>query len=398
MEQFLLRTELGPQRPRSASTNSSQKADDLIDVNEIRDREIALHGLANADVAYTIYHDETNNIRRLHVRSDGLNVREPKCFVLGGIAHRGGPHALPVEDLRVALRIQKNAPEIKLKHVATGEFLDLLNAPRLETFLDWLDRRGLFIHYSVLDPLYWSIVDIVDSILTEYGQPKLFGLNIELKSDLYTILRHDYDGTVDLFQRYTYPDVGQERRAAFVAELLDLLELRRDLLDHVNYMMLKGVLEIAARIDALPYLEDETPNVLIDGFAPFYMQRICLFKNSDLILDVEDVVKHYLSGKRFADGDRELHHFRFALSHDETGIQLADVVTGLLGKFFSLICATDVTELADMRRGLNAQQKRTLKALSGLLDRSIAENKAFAHYVLSLEDQRKAGFFLDAPL
>ena len=370
----------------------------MIDVNEIRDREIELHGLVNANVAYTIYHDETNNIRRLHLRLDGLNVREPKCFVLGGVAHRGAPHALPVDDLRTALCIQKNAPEIKLRHVATGDFLDLLNAPRLQTFLDWLAGQVLFIHYSVLDPLYWSIVDIVDSILTEYGEPKLLGLNIELKSDLYTILRYDYEGTVDLFQRYTYPNVGQGRRAAFVAELLDVLELRRELLDHFSYMMLKGILEIAARIDSLPYLEDEAPNVLIDSFAPFYAQRICLFKNSDLILDVEEVVKQYLSGMRFADGDRELKHFRFALSHDETGIQLADVVTGLLGKFFAFICATSATELAVTRRGLNPQQRRTLRALSGLLDRSIAENKAFAHFVLSLEDQEKAGFFLDAPL
>lgn len=370
----------------------------MIDVNHIRDREIALHDLSSADAVYTIYHDETNNIRRLHVRSNGLNVQEPQCFVLGGVAHRGAPRALPLEDLRAALRVQKNAPEIKLKHVATGEFLELLKAPRLEIFLDWLAGQELFVHYSVIDPLYWSVVDVVDSILTGYREPRLLALNMALKNDLYTLLRHNYDGTVDLFQRYTYPDVGRERRAAFVAELLELLEQRCDLLTHFNYMMLKGVLEIAQRIDSLPYLEDEEPNVLIDSFAPFYIQRICLFKNSHLILDVEDVIEKHLTGTRFGDGDRELKHFRFALSHDETGIQVADVVTGLLGKFFSFICATDAVELVVKRRDLKAQQKHTLGMLSELLDRSIAENKAFAHFVLSLEDQQKAGFFLDAPM
>jgi hypothetical protein len=29
------------------------------------------------------------------------------------------------------------------------------------------------------------------------------------------ILRHDQSGTVDLFRRYSYPDVGRERRPAF---------------------------------------------------------------------------------------------------------------------------------------------------------------------------------------
>lgn len=58
----------------------------MIDVNQIRDPNIAMYGLSGADEAYTIYYDETNNIRRLHVRPDGLNVGDPKCFVIAGIA------------------------------------------------------------------------------------------------------------------------------------------------------------------------------------------------------------------------------------------------------------------------------------------------------------------------
>ena len=63
----------------------------MIDVDFVRQSQIALYGLNKLDEVYTIYYDETNNIRRLHVRADGLNVREPKCFVVGGIAR--GPRA-----------------------------------------------------------------------------------------------------------------------------------------------------------------------------------------------------------------------------------------------------------------------------------------------------------------
>lgn len=56
----------------------------MIDVNEMREPDIGLYGLTGADDVYTIYYDETNNIRRLHVRPDGLNVKEPACFVLAG--------------------------------------------------------------------------------------------------------------------------------------------------------------------------------------------------------------------------------------------------------------------------------------------------------------------------
>lgn len=366
----------------------------MIDVNEIRDREIELHGLAKADEAYTIYYDETNNIRRLHIRPDGLNVGEPKSFVIAGIAHLGPTRDLKLEELRRLLRIQRTAKEIKLEHVAKGDFPALLNSPKMQIFLTWLRDQGLFVHYSVLDPLYWSIVDIVDSILTEHGEMQLMMVNQELKDGLYAILRHDPDDTIELFLRFSYPDVGRERRVEFIAELQDRLEARADLLDHFSAMMLKGLLQIAKKLDALPYLEDETPNVLIDGFGAFFMQRICLFKNSNHILDVEEVVKDYIDAQGFADGDNPIGIHRFATSHDEAGIQISDVVAGTLGKFFSMIQRLDLDELSEVRRGLNPQQERNLDLLRQILDRSTDENPAFAHHIISLEDRRRAALFL----
>lgn len=366
----------------------------MIDVNHIRDPDIALHGLIRADERYTIYYDETNNIRRLHVRADGLNVGEPKCFVIAGIAHRGPVRDLKLDYLRQVLRIQKTAKEIKLEHVAKGDFLDLLKAQKVETFLKWLLDQGLFVHYSALDPLYWSIVDIVDSILTEYGDSNLLMANWQLKDALYAVLRHDQQDTASLFHRYSYPDVGRDRRRAFITELRGRLESRAHLLDHVSVMMLKGTLQIAEKLDVLPYLEDETPNVLIDGFGLFFVGRLCLFKNAFHILDVEKVVQDYIGQQSFVDGDRTLDIFRFATSHDEPGIQISDVIAGLLGKFFSMLQRCEFEELAELRQSLNPQQEKNLALLRDVLDRSLEENLAFAHYILSSEDQRRAAFFL----
>ncbi|MBP2463937.1 MULTISPECIES: DUF3800 domain-containing protein [unclassified Rhizobium] len=358
-----------------------------VDVNEHRQRIIALNGLVNANRAYTIYYDETNNIRRLHVRDDGLNVREPKCFVVGGVAHEGSGQQIDLGPLRSSLKVQPSAAEIKLKHVATGNFLDILGAARLEIFLEWLIAQGLFVHYSVVDPLYWSIVDVVDSILGQYGESRLFGIARPLKNDLYKILRYDYDGTVDIFQRYTYPDVGRANREAFLEELIELAEVRSDLLDHTNYMMLKGTLEIGLKLDSLPFLENEAPNVLIDSFGAFFQERICLLKNAAHILDLEDVIKDYLGRLRFVDGDRELANFRFAVSHDEPGIQVSDVITSLLGKYFSFICAGTDEALWDARSTLNAQQTRNITLLNDLLERSVGENLVFSYSVISIRDQ-----------
>lgn len=366
----------------------------MIDVNLIRDSDIALHGLTKADEAYTIYYDETNNIRRLHVRADGLNVSEPKYFVIAGIAYRGAVRDLNIAELRNMLRVQTTAKEIKLDHVAKGDFLFILKARKLEIFLRWLFEQDVYIHYSVMDPLYWSVVDIIDSILTEYGNANLMAVNKQLKNVLYTVLRYNQVATVDLFQRYSYPNVGREHRQEFLVEIHALLNTHRNLLSHFDFMMLRGILQIAEKLDALPYLEDEAPNVLIEGFGHFYIHRICLFKNSQHVLDVEEAVQNYIGDNAFVDGDRVLKIHRFLASHEEPGIQLSDIIAGLLGKFFSMIQSDGSEDLAEMRAGLSAQQEANLSLFSQLLDRSLEENPAFAHFILSLEDQQRSAAFL----
>lgn len=361
----------------------------MIDVNQLRGPVLALNVLPNVDAAYTLHYDETNNIRRLHLTPGGLNVRAPQCFVLGGIAHRGPAPELQLETLRSILRLQKSARELKLEHLGKGDFLGLLEAPKVGSLLGWLVGQELFAHYQVLDPLYWSIVDVIDSIITEEGSVQLMMIAPMLKSDLYALLRDEVDHTAALLGRYEYPNVGRARRVAFLGELRDLLEARRATLPDFNFQMLKGLLQIGIALDALPYLEDETPNVLIDGFGDFYLHRLALFKNATHILDIETTIQTYLAGLDLTDGDRPLRNFSFVDSRDEPWVQISDALAGLLGKFFSYVNRTPAEDLQMARSRMSDRQQRTFAALTVLIDRSIQECPAFAHYVVSAEDQRR---------
>jgi hypothetical protein len=187
----------------------------LPDIDELRETEIRLHGLTKADGVYTFYYDETNNIRKLRVGPKGLNVGTPKTFVLGGIVHEGLPRGLDIETLRSAMRIQKTAAEIKLEHVAGGNFLNLLRSAKLTSFLRWVSNSGLMIHYMDVDPFYWSIVDIIDSILAGLKESALYPYHAMLKGDLVAILRDDQRATVDLFYRYDYPGLAPGDRKRF---------------------------------------------------------------------------------------------------------------------------------------------------------------------------------------
>lgn len=366
-----------------------------IDVNERRDAAIALNGLTRVDDAYTLYYDETNNPRRLHVTANGFNVEAPLCFVLGGVAHRGAPRALDIASLRQTVRLQANAKELKRENLGKGDILQLLGMWKVEAFLDWVAAERLLIHYISLDPLYWGLVDIIDSVISHDHLAHMQAYHWQLKNDLFTVLAADWADTAALFHRYDYPDVGRVNRGGFVGEVRQRLEDRQALLVDFNYQVLKGVLDAGRHVDQLFYLEDEMPNTLIDSFAMFFIDRLCLFKNAQHRLDVEEVIQAKLAGFRLVDGEQPLHHFSFVDSTAEPGIQISDCLVGLLGKLFSYVSRTEPAQIIADRRGLRPGQARTLAKLNALIDRSNTETAALTQQVGALRSMEAAQFFLD---
>ncbi len=367
----------------------------IIDVNLLRRGAAALHELQGLDEAYTFYYDETNNHRRIRIRDDGLNVQPPQCFVLGGIVHAGPRRALPAAELRTALRLDRGIVDMKLKHLGKGNICELLASEKVGQFLAWLRSEKLLVHFQALDPLYWGIVDIIESILAELAQLPLFAVHMQLKDALYILIRADLDPVIALFREFRYPDIGKERRNEFLSALRDLLRARRTLLPDFDYRMLDGVLRIGQGLQSLPFLEDGEPHVLLDTYRDFYVARLCMFTQARHILDEEGQVAKEFEAYRFMDGARVLDHFRFARSHDEDGIQISDVLTGLLGKLFSFAIERSQREIVAARSGLNPRQHAALATLNELLDLSSEKNTVFASYVLSPYDQHKIALFLE---
>jgi hypothetical protein len=370
----------------------------MTDMSEARAWMIRLHSLTKADAAYTLYYDETNNARRLHVTPDGFNVRQPACFVLGGVGHAGPPRPLDLAGLRQAVRLQPTAKELKLEHLGTGDFLKVLGSRKVAAYLAWLKDQDLFVHYSFVDPVYWSTVDIIDAITSDHDMAHMTLFGRSLKDDLYTVLRIDLDHLADLYRRHGYPNIAEEAWPAFAQELLDILEAREALLEHFNYQTLKGVLQHAARGAPLAYLERETPNTLIDSFVDFFAERIWLLKNATHILDVEPYIRKRLLAFELHDGDRPMTNFRFADSKAEAGVQVSDPIVGLLGKFLTYVGQTDLDDLIEDAEGLNPLQRANLAALNVLLDRSVEENQAFMHNVVPATDLERAREFLEGRL
>jgi len=107
------------------------------------------------------------------------------------------------------------------------------------------------------------------------------------------------------------------------------------------------------------------------------------------------VIKARLAAEIFLDDGRPVQNYRFVDSKEEAGVQIADVVAGLLGKCFTFLNRTALSDLRDLRSSLTMDQLRNLALLADGIDRSIAENAAFASYGFSNADRGKSAFFLD---
>jgi hypothetical protein len=353
-----------------------------------------MYGLTKLDNSYTFYHDETNNIRKLHVAAQGLNVAELKVFVLGGVVHEGTPRPIDIQPLRTAMRIQKTATEIKLEHVAKGAFLDLLRSDKLTTFLRWIADNAMMIHYHDLDPLYWSTVDIIDSILFKLRDPFLIQHHALLKSDLATVLRSDLPTTISLFHRYGYPGLAPESRKPFLNDLVAVLEHYSAVLPEQNAFILRQMLKAGRGLDSLEFIEGYPPNMLIEEFSTFYLGRISLFKHSTHVMDMEESIQAQFLKTPLSSGGEPVTHYRFADSKAEPGIQLADIVVGLLGKMHSYFTETPPDEVAADRASLAGTSLQNAELLRDLISASHDANDAFLHHVSSLHDLDKLDLFL----
>lgn len=348
-----------------------------IDVNQNRQMMIRMFGLRRADAAFTFFYDETNNIRKFYLTADGTNVSEHKNFVLGGIVLRERQRLPNITELRTKLRMQDNAPEIKFAHVAKGDFEQVLASKKLGIVLSWLIEHDILIHYSSVNIISWSIADIIDAILSEDGFSAYFPYQRALKNELYRIVNLDKSGFLSLMKHYGYPGIEPNQIEAFITDIGNFLDLHISEDDpNLPLLMLRDLIKEASGLSEISLLVGNEKNMLIEGFDAFYTRPVTLFKNAVHIFDRELEVEKKLNRIKFMDGSRPV-DFSFADSKQQPGIQLADVVTGLIGKYQCFVEEHPLAELQHRKSIWNDEQLANFGKLRELIDRSDKMSNAF---------------------
>ncbi len=359
----------------------------------MRSMMIAIHGIRRADDKFAFFYDETNNIRKFTLTTAGTNDGEHKNFVLGGIVlqeDQALPHITP---LRKALGMQDNAPEIKFKHVASGDFEAALASRKMTRFLAWLTEHRLAIHYSSINIVYWSIVDIVDSIIANKYFEALSHARREMKNELYRIACLDKPAFLDLMRRHGYPSILSGKAGVFIADLEAYLNVHSPMEENLPTSILKEMVSKAKGLTELTLLEEDSTNVLIGSFSSFFTRPILLFENATHVFDREIQVEKTLNADFFKQRAQGI-DYRFSDSKIDHGIQLADVTVGLIGRYQDFLEKHSLTELLERKKNWSVTQRETFDLLRGLIDHSNNVSNAFVYRITAMDSEWKNDSFM----
>lgn len=363
-----------------------------INVEDQKKAILDLNGIPPFEEEMTFYYDESGNCRKFSLTETGFNNIDALKgdFVLAGVAHEGGSFDIGVPSLYAALDYKEGQKELKFKHLFhnSKDFQSFMGSKRATGFLEWLSKSGLYIHYSALNNLYYSLVDIVDSLWETHPQCMMYMWDI--KNALYDFVIEHQDAVIDIFIRHTYPDVKDA--SAFCDELCSLIwEYNDDGEYNPGFFLelLRQMLKTAGKLGELIFVQDNEPFILIQEYYLFYTERCVIFSKSNHIFDEELTVQKQMSNFELYENGIQLNNWQFVKSHENIYVQVSDLIAGLLRKLFMFLDDNSLSDIVSVSKKLNEAQVRNFTLLWMLISKSDEKSPLFIKNVNSQKNAQE---------
>lgn len=363
-----------------------------INVEDQKKAILDLNGIPPFEEEMTFYYDESGNCRKFSLTETSFNNIDALKgdFVLAGVAHEGGSFDIDVPSLYAALDYKEGQKELKFKHLFhnSKDFQSFMGSKRATGFLEWLSKSGLYIHYSALNNLYYSLVDIVDSLWETHPQCMMYMWDI--KNALYDFVIEHQDAVIDIFIRHTYPDVKDA--SAFCDELCSLIwEYNDDSEYNPGFFLelLRQMLKTAGKLGELIFVQDNEPFILIQEYYLFYTERCVIFSKSNHIFDEELTVQKQMSDLELYENGIQLNNWRFVKSHENIYVQVSDLIAGLLRKLFMFLDDNSLSDIVSVSKKLNEAQVRNFTLLWMLISKSDEKSPLFIKNVNSQKNAQE---------
>ena len=349
---------------------------------------------------YTIYLDESSNCVKFRFKDieGNTNVKWYNDFVLSGIAFEGSCDPIGLDELFNKFELQRNVTDAKLKHIAnyngedSNRFIDILKSKKVSILLETLlQSNRIYIHWSTQNLLYYSLVDIVDSVL------EMPFIHNEVKNVLYNHVVQDKNFFLSLLARYDYPNIKEDKISDFCGQFIcwiESLTARNSEEDFALELLRQGV-KASSKTNNLVFLQNNTDKLLIENFISTYAMRIATFPNSDIHFDkcgivesnIDDYIKIFCNVK--------IPCYDFIDSRHNRWIQLSDMVSGIVGALMAYVNVNDVPSICEELKHFDKTQKRNLELFMRLIRKSSTKNKYFDNISNNMQQTKLIQFLED---
>ncbi|MGL5932099.1 MAG: DUF3800 domain-containing protein [Cetobacterium sp.] len=357
---------------------------------KIRQEVKEFHDLKNTEENWIFYYDETDNCRKVTLTEKGFNDdSNSKIFVLGGMMSKNQEclNNFNFEGLKSKLKLKLDTEELKFKDIFKDkkDFLTILNSRKLETILKTILESDLYIHFYAIDLLYFSVVDIVDSL--DFALDCDFIYIQKIKSELYDVVKKNQKEFNQKSYEFHYPNIKEEELGAFYDFIRGLIKKEG------NYNLLKL---FESDISDVPFIANNSQLInkknkknidTIEHFREFYTSNLFTFNNSKHFFDKENFIeKRFEEMCKFLEVKENDIDYTFIDSKDSIFIQLSDVFVSVIKIYLKYLRDSNINP-----NYLQAQQSKNLSLLSKILLKSENLNKALIHNSLPFDIIGKLG-------
>lgn len=330
----------------------------------------------------TFYYDETDNVKKFRVKERGFNVAANSHFVLGGITTN---LQITIDELKSVWGFQ-NDPyimEIKStnKSIFKGEFVDVLKSGKVCDFLQLIVDKSCFVHFFNLNILYYSLVDIIDSIHDD----DMLTYFDDFKTMLYLVVQNDLSSSSSVLYKYNYPNLKDEDCSSFINDIILLIDnySQHHSVFKTPLLLLKSHLQKGLNQNELVFIQHNTDLEPIERLGDFYMQKIYMLPNAKHVFDNEDDVKSFFMNNSIELNGQKLKNYCFVDSKTNALIQVSDLIVAILGRYFKFCDRLKDCIKHDIDSFTN-QQMKSFKMINKILKSSLDHNPVFMHHCTDL--------------
>ena len=356
----------------------------MINVEEFFTAIEQLHGYKDNGKEYIFYYDETNNYRKVKITEKGLNDFKVMFdnFTLGGICFEKSKER-DNKELIKNLKLQ-TGQELKSKTFFKGKntFKDCIEHKKLNIIFNWI-LNNAYVHYSDIDSIYFSVIDIVDSIcnnpIAKYSPQDLIDT---FKDELYWAIRSNFEIFLDICKKTDYPNVTNEKIKIFCKGLIDIINKEQE--KYTTLELLKDLIEQFINYNDLIFLKDNEERIIMESFYSLRQQRCIIFRNSMHIFDKELVDEQKMNDEYMALSDgNKLENYKFLDSKDEVNIQISDIIIYVIAKYLKFLTHYPNENVDNTLRSLNEMGRENLTRLIQIINKSNKENIFFLETINS---------------